>query len=287
MATAGFHVRRFDEAAAYSRHVQPWLIEREAEHNILLGILPKLSSGTHEFEPPVYLASIERDGRVCGCAFRTPPYKLGVTTIPAEAVELVVEDVARVYTTLPAVLGREEDAGRVAEAWSRRAATGWRFGSRQRIHRLDALIEPAVVPPGALRAARDDERALVVAWLDAFVEDTGIGGAGGAAIANVLFAERQAFLWDNRGPKALVGVPGFTPNGARVGYVYTPPAERGRGYATAATAALSRQLLDSGRRFCVLFTDLANPISNRIYARLGYRPVCDVVDAVFGPSARL
>jgi RimJ/RimL family protein N-acetyltransferase len=281
MRLKGPAIRRFDAPAPFAARVEPWLVEREAEHNILLGILPKLVAGLNEYQPPVYLASIEREGLVCGCAFRTPPYKMGLTRFPADAVEPLVEDVARVYDALPAVLGREEDAGRFADAWSRRAGLKWSFGSRMRIHQLDALVEPATMPAGRLRAARDDERALVVAWLDAFVEDTGIGGAGGAAIAEVLLAEGQAFLWDDRGPKALVGVPGFTPHGARVGYVYTPPDDRGRGYATAATAALSRRLLDSGRRFCVLFTDLANPISNRIYARLGYVPVCDVVDAVF------
>ena len=35
-------------------------------------------------------------------------------------------------------------------------------------------------------------------------------------------------------------------------------------------------LLDGGRRFCFLFTDLANPTSNSIYQRIGYRPVTDV-----------
>ena len=34
--------------------------------------------------------------------------------------------------------------------------------------------------------------------------------------------------------------------------------------------------LDKGRRWCFLFTDLANPTSNRIYQAIGYRPVRDV-----------
>jgi len=41
-------------------------------------------------------------------------------------------------------------------------------------------------------------------------------------------------------------------------------------------------LLDEGRRFCALFTDLANPTSNRIYHKIGYRPVCDFDEYVFG-----
>ena len=58
--------------------------------------------------------------------------------------------------------------------------------------------------------------------------------------------------------------------------MYTPPEQRGHGYASAATAALSQLLLERGRRFCFLFTDLANPTSNHIYQTIGYQPVCDV-----------
>jgi predicted GNAT family acetyltransferase len=57
--------------------------------------------------------------------------------------------------------------------------------------------------------------------------------------------------------------------------VYTPPELRGRGYASALTAALTEQLLQR-RRFCYLYTDLANPTSNSIYRRIGYRPVTDI-----------
>jgi predicted GNAT family acetyltransferase len=56
--------------------------------------------------------------------------------------------------------------------------------------------------------------------------------------------------------------------------VYTPPELRRRGYASALVAALSRRLLDEGRRFCFLYTDLANPTSNHIYREIGYEEVC-------------
>ncbi len=58
--------------------------------------------------------------------------------------------------------------------------------------------------------------------------------------------------------------------------VYIPPGERNRGYASALTAAASRDQLERGRRFCFQFTDLANPTSNHIYQQIGYEPVRDV-----------
>ncbi len=79
---------------------------------------------------------------------------------------------------------------------------------------------------------------------------------------------------------------GVTPNGCRVGYVYTPLELRGRGYATALVAELSQRMLDSGMSFCVLYTDLGNPTSNAIYQRIGYEAVCDVRDVNIVPELR-
>jgi predicted GNAT family acetyltransferase len=74
---------------------------------------------------------------------------------------------------------------------------------------------------------------------------------------------------------------------ARVGPVYTPPAQRGRGSAAGATAAVSQAALDAGAREVVLYTDLANPTSNALYERLGYAPVEDRVVLSFEPAATL
>jgi predicted GNAT family acetyltransferase len=60
-----------------------------------------------------------------------------------------------------------------------------------------------------------------------------------------------------------------------IALVYTPPELRGKGYASSCVAALSQHLLDSGWPVCSLTTNLANPVSNHIYQRMGYRPVCD------------
>ena len=78
-----------------------------------------------------------------------------------------------------------------------------------------------------------------------------------------------------------MGFGGPTPNGIRIGPVYTPPELRGRGYASALTAQVSQLQLDRGRRFCFLYTDLANPTSNAIYMRIGYERVCDSRELAF------
>jgi predicted GNAT family acetyltransferase len=91
----------------------------------------------------------------------------------------------------------------------------------------------------------------------------------------VRITDQTFFLWEDSKPVALAGITRPTPEGMGVGPVYTPPERRGRGYATSLVAQISQQLLASGRQFCTLFTDLANPTSNSIYQKIGYRPVGD------------
>lgn len=99
-------------------------------------------------------------------------------------------------------------------------------------------------------------------------------------------AHGGVMLWEDALPErtepvSLAAFGGATPNGIRIGPVYTPPDRRGRGYASALTAELTASLLAGGRRFCFLFTNLANPTSNSIYQQVGYRPVTDVDQWLF------
>jgi uncharacterized protein len=85
----------------------------------------------------------------------------------------------------------------------------------------------------------------------------------------------DVFVWEDNTLVSMATRNRPTRNGIAVSYVYTPPDQRRKGYACACVAALSQLLLDSGWKFCSLFTNLANPTSNRIYMNIGYKPVSD------------
>ncbi len=72
-----------------------------------------------------------------------------------------------------------------------------------------------------------------------------------------------------------------TKHGHVIGLVYTPKIYRNKGYATACVAELCRHILNSGKSFCSLFTDLSNPTSNGIYKKIGFKPLCDFHDYSF------
>jgi predicted GNAT family acetyltransferase len=79
-------------------------------------------------------------------------------------------------------------------------------------------------------------------------------------------------------PVSYAGAYNFTPNGVRVGPVYTPPEHRRRGYAAALVAEVTERELNNGRAFAYLYTNLANPTSNALYQRIGYRRVGEAFD---------
>ena len=92
-------------------------------------------------------------------------------------------------------------------------------------------------------------------------------------------------MWEDGDRVSMCSRSRPTLHGASIGLVYTPPGLRGRGYASACVADLSQRILDSGKAFCTLFTDLANPTSNAIYQRIGYRPLCDFREIRFSDAA--
>ncbi|HXS63020.1 MAG TPA: GNAT family N-acetyltransferase, partial [Streptosporangiaceae bacterium] len=104
----------------------------------------------------------------------------------------------------------------------------------------------------------------------------------GTVLIDKLSAGRYV-LWETDGePTSIASVTETIGGVARVGQVYTPPDRRGRGYGGAVTVAATKLVLDQGAASVVLFTDLANPISNSLYLKLGYRPVEDRVQ--LGPA---
>jgi predicted GNAT family acetyltransferase len=189
---------------------------------------------------------------------------------------------------IPGVVGTVPEIHEFAELWSKRSGVPGRVNMRQGVYALDQVeLVPSV--PGSPRAATQHDRDLALRWWIAFGDEVLHEGGPGRERADASLDHKLSdpasgiLLWEDGGePVSLAGWGGPTPNGIRIGPVYTPPELRGRGYATAVTAELSQRQLDGGRSFCFLYTDLANPTSNAIYERIGYRRVAEAAEVVFG-----
>lgn len=275
-------IQRFSEAPGFLERAEPYLLRDEACHHLILGIGAGLMQGTLKPSRPPYLATCEAEGEVVAAAVMTPPHGLVVSKAPDEALRLIARDLYEGEEPLPGVHGPADESRRFAAEWQALTGQSARADRPQRIYQVEELIEPVGVS-GALRRATRADLDLISHWLRDFNAETGAPNpSADEIIAGRLESPTGGlYLWLDPEPVSLVGHTGPTRHGVRIGPVYTPPEWRRHGYAAAATAALCRTLLGSGRRFCFLYTDQSNRTAQRVYERIGFRPVCDIAEYRF------
>ena len=195
-------------------------------------------------------------------------------------------DLAAAGRQVAGINAAQEAADAFAAAWADRTGDAVTAHRRMRLFRLGELIRPDTEPEGAARLATERDRDLLAVWFDAFAREVGDPPQSDShAVVDERLGYGGITLWEAGGvPVSLAGRTRTVAGMVRVAPVYTPPALRGRGYAGAATTAVSQVALDAGVRDVVLYTDLANPASNALYQRLGYRPVEDRVVFCFEPA---
>jgi uncharacterized protein len=272
---ASLSVRRHGSVDAFEAVALPLLLEHEAENNLFIAICGQINVGRYT---DFYLATVEREGEVVAAAFCTPPFKLGFSHLAdTDALEALEADVALLYPTLTGVQGEPDKARRFAELWRERSGQDFEVEMKQRIYRVTE-VEPPVANAGSLRRATMKDIELVTEWIEGFAAEVEPQWSDAREIAEwrLSGAGGPIFLWETDRPVSMAGARGPTPNGIAINAVFTPPELRNNGYATACVAAVTQRMLDEGRRFCFLYTNLANPTSNSIYQKIGYRPLVDV-----------
>lgn len=296
------HVEFFEDPRPFLALAGPQLAAAPVVSSVIATVSERwaLRFEAGEVEPPehpLWWAVVrDADGGVAGLAMGTaphwphPPYLLPMADDAALALATAVRE--QLGLRPGGVNGALPAGQRVAAAWSGRADIEPALH-----HRLWEISEVTAQrpAPGQLRLAEPAEAERVHAWLVNFhVEAEEQAGRTvdardneGITVAEVRqrIGNRRLWWWqDEQGrPVHLTGATLPAYGVSRVGPVYTPVEHRGHGYASNAVEQVSRELLGAGERVC-LFTDQANPVSNAIYAAIGYRPVMDTANFIFTPA---
>ena len=270
----GLEVRTTDNPERALAEAALFLKSKPVEHNLVLTLLEQRR---HRPAPGRYW-TVRNGGDVEGFAMRSPGDKpLLLTPMSREAAESVAAVIAAdEYVAIPGVTAEAGTAAAFAGTWSELVPGRVDVREGQRLYRLGelSLVEGA---PGRLRQAHEDERGLLAEWVTAFCADTGAVAGDPAEMVSQEMTAGCLFVWDDGGAVSVARATSGVAGVSRIGFVYTPPELRGRGYALGCVGALSQRVREVERLDCVLYTQLANPTSNRIYRRLGYRAVAEVV----------
>jgi GNAT superfamily N-acetyltransferase len=287
--------RMTSDVAGFLDAAGPYLRRERARNTVILTVTEQLRLSPAGHSSPAASSADQRHrplfgwwtGPDGGAFMHTPPFPLLLTSGPDAAAELAAALAGR---PLSGINAEPEAARRFASPWRAGAGGKVEVHQRQRLYRLGELTWPDPAPGGGSRVAAGADAALVTEWFDAFGREA--GELGGGQDAGAVVRDRLGYggvtLWETGGaPVSLAAVSRLVAGMVRVGPVYTPPPLRGHGYASAVTAAVSGAARASGAAEVLLFTDLANPVSNSIYQRIGYRPVEDRVLLSFSAASLL
>jgi len=268
-----FEVAELRDPDEVHERVHDYLLARPADHNLLHTILEHARE--FSLEGRYWIAG---DGELVeGFALQSPPGMRVVLGRMRDNAILALADA--VEGPIPGVQADAATAARFAGHFATRHRVAVSSVEAQRLYELKE-ISGVVRAAGAPRLATPEDRFMLADWLVEFAEETGTPAVGAQEAVDQRIARERFWVWEHDGPTSMVSHAPIAGGVARVGPVYTPPALRGAGYATACVQYVSRLLTDRGLR-CILYTDLGNPTSNAIYRRIGYTPIAEILSYNF------
>ena len=272
-------LHRHEDARAFLLRAEPWLSTREIEHGVVLQSARQARVNDTGYERPIYWATLEDAGGLVGCAYRTPPFKVGVTVLPDAAIAPLVADLAATYSgSIGGFSGPEPTVSTLASAWVERRGGTWSVNTRGRLMTFSGSAGgDDVLKKGVLRLAGANDNALAQSWGAAASIDSGIAALDGDLCMQLLRGKLLYFFGDDR-PRCMIGLLRETRDSIAIGIVYTPAAFRGQGYGTAALRALNHLLDERGVKNRYLWADAKNDGAQALATMLGCRFVYDSLD---------
>ena len=282
---------RYTDVHAFYRDTYDILMRDETRNMILLGNLIIGEAGEDKTgwrDPRNWLMAAVSDATGAHLtALMTPPHNVTLyatdNEIDGDAFSCLIDGLVESGVPVPGVMAEKALAQRFAEMYCGRAGKTFAVSFNQRIYELTA-VNPDIPDIGTLRPARESDMSFFPYWIGGFNSDcfhTPLAVWPDAEGYRYQIAHELYILEDGGTPVSMAGITRKTPTACNVGWVYTPPYFRSRGYASACVAALSRLMLARGFAKCSLYTDLANPTSNSIYQKIGYVPLCDSLELRF------
>lgn len=278
-------VHRHQDPRAFQALAEPFYATDTLRHTVALTVMARFF-GMERPQQPIMATLHDDDGELIGVALRTPPWPVITSGLPTDPalLDVFLTRWLEFDPELPGVSGPRENSTALAEVWTRRTGGTTKVTLATRLFRLGELTSPTA--GGQARAATRDDFDLLVKWREDFeVEAIGFSrdpAEGPAAIGRMFDNGDSIVLWEDRGdPVSWAAASAPIAGMSRVGPVYTPPEHRTRGYGAAVTAAASQRAWDAGAEDVILFADIANPTSNSIYQKIGYRPLYDSSELEF------
>ncbi|MEN1934053.1 GNAT family N-acetyltransferase [Paenibacillus sp. 102] len=264
----------YEDISHFKKDFVPILERNEQENNLILGVLQSV-------ENPLFMAAAKRNENTILIFLQTERKQMIVAKSVAsrEEVKEIAKQLVTVYPNIPGLIGEKRVVTQLAEEIAQLEQKKLSIRMNQGIYKLEK-VKKQWNEQGIFRQVNDDELPFIEEWVHQFCEDVHLPTTAEDAkqTAYALVSTKRLFGLEVDGE--LVSVAAITrptKSNITVNFVYTPKEARKKGHASNCVAALSQYMLDQGYKTTTLYTDLANPTSNKIYQEVGYEFIMESV----------
>ncbi|HDR7515629.1 GNAT family N-acetyltransferase [Bacillus mobilis] len=265
----------YEEIFTFKEEVTPFLEKNEQENNLILGVLQMV-------QQPIFMGVAKQEEEIALVFLQTEEKKqiiVATSEIAEEDIAELAKELMKVYPNVPGLIGNKKIVQKLAEEIAKLEQKKTTVAMEQGVYELKQ-VKKKWNGDGIFREVSSEERPLIEQWIYQFCEDVKLPTTKEEAkqTAHTLITNRRLFGLEVDGKLVSVAAKTRpTTNNITVNFVYTPKEERKKGYASSCVAALSQRMLDEGYKTTTLYTDLANPTSNKIYQEIGYEQIAESV----------
>ena len=265
----------YEEVVNFKKDVTSFLEKNEQENNLILGVLQMV-------QQPVFMG-IAKQGEEIAVVFLQTEEKKQIIVATSEIAGVTIEELAKeltkVYPDISGLIGNKKIVQKIAAEIAVLENKKANVAMEQGVYELKQ-VKKKWNGDGVFREINSDEIPLIEKWIYQFCEDVKLPTTKEEAkqTAQTLIINHRLFGLEVDGKLVSVAAKTRpTKNNITVNFVYTPTEARKKGYASNCVAALSQRMLDEGYKTTTLYTDLANPTSNKIYQEIGYEQIAESV----------
>lgn len=276
----------YRDPVVFAQKTEPFLYKHEDKYSLFLGVLGQIRTGRYK---EYFMATLEEDGQLLAACLMTPPHPLQVVVFEdREGLhEFIAEQFSQESIPVNEVVGEREAAEGFAAVWAKKMNKQVEVLMDQGLYRLDSVTHGLQKSPGTWQVAGTDDAPLLEEWFMQFHQDTGMKSPTREEAHERIEAflkTKEVYVWEVEG-KAVACMKRGRPSkhGITVSFVFTPEEHRRKGYARSLVAEVSEELLET-YDFCMLYTDLLNSTSNKIYSEIGYQQISNPVHLKFADA---
>lgn len=278
--------KKYEDQNEFIKENKKLILEKEWLNNLMVGNLDDaINDGIDE---NWLLARVTNNEKTELIILLRRPWKLllysPTDNKSDELYKFAAEEIYKVDKNIPGVNTEKEIGKKFSEEYWKIAKKEWKLRFEMRILLLEKLAKAKLRDDVTYRKAEQRDKEILKGFSKEFHREA-LNEERSEELLEESFnknLEKGYYVLEKDGKIVAQTVSTRKlSKGKSVSGVFTPKEERCKGYAYNLIYRVSKEFLDNGAEYCVLFTDDTNPISNHVYEKIGYVRKVDTIENDF------